>query len=49
MYRLAHLGDVQFDVGIDLEEFVMGAVDFVLDVLLQIGHLDDEIVSPAVI
>jgi hypothetical protein len=37
--RLLHLGNVQFDMGIHLQEFVMGTVNFVLDILLQVRHL----------
>jgi hypothetical protein len=38
--RLLHLCDVQFYVRIHLQEFVVCVVNFVLDVLLQVGHLE---------
>lgn len=36
---LFHLGDIKFDVGVHLQEFVVGGMDLVLNVLLQVHHL----------
>ena len=39
MYRLLHLGDVQLDVRIDLQKLIVSRVNLVFDVLLEVGHL----------
>ena len=36
---LLHLGDIELDMRLELQVFVMRTVHLVLDVLLQIGHL----------
>lgn len=41
--RLLHLGDVEFDVRVHLQELVVRGVDFGFDVFFQIGHLDSDI------
>lgn len=38
--RLLHLFDVQFNVRVHLQELVVCTVDFVLDFLFQVRHLE---------
>jgi hypothetical protein len=38
-YTLLHLSDVELDVRFQLHVLVVGAVHFMLDILLQISHL----------
>jgi len=38
-YTLLHFGDVQLDVRLEFQVFLVGRVDFIFNVVLEIGHL----------